>query len=131
MDICETLFLVVDDSKAMRSIVSSVLCQCGVEDIVEAADGMEGLKKLDLFPKIGMILCDWNMPNMNGLAFLQAVRQRAEFKTTPFIMITTENQKENVLEAVKNGANNYLAKPFTKEALKEKIEQTIAAVAGR
>ena len=128
MAIEDILFLVVDDSKSMRRIISSVLCQCGVGDIVEAGDGIEALKKLALFPKIGMVLCDWNMPNMNGLTFLKEMRNLPKFKTTPFLMITTENQKENVIQAVTNGANNYLAKPFTKEALKDKLEKTLASV---
>ena len=111
--------LVVDDSSTMRRIICNTLKQLNQNEIVEAGDGLEGLDALKAKPDVGLILTDWNMPNMNGLDFLTKVR--AEKATLPVVMITTEAEKQNVVTAIKAGANNYIVKPFTPEVLKEKI----------
>jgi two-component system, chemotaxis family, chemotaxis protein CheY len=113
-------FLVVDDSSTMRRIIINALTGAGYSDILEAGDGMEGLSALEKNPDVGIILTDWNMPNMNGLDFLQKVRETN--KDVPIVMITTEAEKQNVVTAIKAGANNYIVKPFTPEVLKEKIQ---------
>lgn len=112
--------LIVDDIASMRRIVFDSLSQIGFNNIFEAKNGENALKTLKL-NKIDLILCDWNMPNMNGLELLKAVRSDEELKNTPFIMITAESKKENVLDAIKAGVNNYIVKPFDTESLKEKI----------
>ena len=112
--------LVVDDFATMRRIVKGVLKQLGFNDIVEAEDGdlaFEELKK----EKFGLIVSDWNMPNMTGLDLLKAVRSDESLKGIPFIMGTAEGQKENVVEAVKAGVSNYIVKPFTPETFGEKL----------
>ena len=111
--------LVVDDSSTMRRIIKNALASIEQQDIVDAGDGMEALKALEDNPDVGLVLLDWNMPNMNGLEFLKRVR--ANTKDLPVVMVTTEGQKKSVLEAVKAGVNNYVVKPFTPEMLLEKL----------
>ena len=117
--------LVVDDFATMRRIVKGVLRQMGFDKIVEAEDGsiaLEALKK----EEIGLIVSDWNMPNMTGLDLLKAVKGDDSLKGIPFIMVTAEGLKENVLEAVKVGVTNYIVKPFTPEAFSEKIQAALS-----
>jgi len=114
--------MLVDDSKTMRSIQKGILTQMGHTDLVEACDGQDALSKV-FAEKPDLILLDWNMPNMDGLSFLQAYRQKD--KTTPVIMVTTEAEKHRVVDALKAGVNNYVVKPFTPDALSSKIELTM------
>jgi two-component system chemotaxis response regulator CheY len=118
--------LVVDDFATMRRIVKGVLKQLGFMNIIEAEDGINALKELKK-ENVGLILSDWNMPNMTGLDLLRAVREDANLKTIPFLMITAEGQKENVVEAVKAGVNNYIVKPFTPETFNEKLKKVFGA----
>lgn len=113
--------LVADDFATMRKIVRNILKQIGFEDIVEAEDGTTALQILKT-EKIGLVVTDWNMPNMTGLELLQHIRQNPATAQVPVLMVTAEGLKENVLEAVKAGVNNYVVKPFTAEVLQEKIE---------
>jgi two-component system chemotaxis response regulator CheY len=117
--------LVVDDFATMRRIVKGVLKQLGFNTIVEAEDGSAALEVLKK-EKIGLIVSDWNMPKMTGLDLLKAVRADDNLKPTPFIMVTAEGQKENVIEAVKAGVSNYIVKPFTPETFSEKLEKVFA-----
>jgi two-component system chemotaxis response regulator CheY len=114
--------LVVDDFSTMRRIVKNILRQLGFENIVEADDGETAVGKLES-ERIDFIISDWNMPKMSGLELLKWVRSHDEFKDLPFLMVTAEAQKENVLEAVKAKVSNYIVKPFTAETLSEKIEK--------
>jgi two-component system chemotaxis response regulator CheY len=113
--------LVVDDFATMRKIIRNVLKQIGFDDIVEAEDGVAALNVLKN-DQVGLVVTDWNMPNMNGLELLQKMRQNPKCDHTPVLMVTAEGLKENVLEAVKAGVSNYVVKPFTAEVLQEKIE---------
>jgi len=115
--------LVVDDSSTMRRIICNALKQIGQSDVIEAEDGCQGLAKVKADPGIGLVLTDWNMPNMNGFEFLQKIRESN--KDIPIVMVTTEAEKGNVLSAIKAGANNYIVKPFTPEILTEKIKDFI------
>jgi two-component system chemotaxis response regulator CheY len=114
--------LVVDDFATMRRIVKGVLKQLGFSDIIEAENGSSALDELKK-EKVGLIVSDWNMPKMTGLDLLKAVREDEKFKSIPFIMVTAEGQKENVLEAVKAGVSNYIVKPFTPETFNEKLQK--------
>ncbi len=114
--------LVVDDFATMRRIVKGVLKQLGFTDIIEAEDGSLALEELKK-EKIGLIVSDWNMPNMTGLDLLKAVRGDDNLRGIPFIMVTAEGQKENVVEAVKSGVSNYIVKPFTPETFSEKLHK--------
>ena len=114
--------LVVDDFATMRRIVKGVLKQLGFNNIIEAEDGSLALEQLKK-EHIGLIVSDWNMPNMTGLDLLKAVRGDADLKNIPFIMVTAEGQKENVVEAVKAGVSNYIVKPFTPDTFGEKLNK--------
>ncbi len=114
--------LVVDDFATMRRIVKGVLKQLGFSDIIEAEDGNSALEELKK-EKVGLIVSDWNMPNMTGLDLLKAVRADAQLNGIPFVMVTAEGQKENVVEAVKAGVSNYIVKPFTPETFSTKLQK--------
>ncbi len=114
--------LVVDDFSTMRRIIKNTLRQLGFENVVEADDGESAVRKLES-ERIDFIISDWNMPKMSGLELLKFVRSHEEFKDLPFLMVTAEAQKENVLEAVKAKVSNYIVKPFTADTLGEKIDK--------
>lgn len=119
--------LVVDDMSTMRRIVKNVLRQIGFSDIVEAENGQDALTKLKA-GGFGLVVSDWNMPVMQGIELLRAVRADAELKTLSFLMVTAEAQKENLIEAVQAGVSNYVVKPFTAEVLQGKLEKVFANV---
>ena len=114
--------LVVDDFATMRRIVKNVLKQLGFSDILEADDGATALDVIKE-NKIDLIVSDWNMPKMTGLDLLKTVRENESTKEIPFLMVTAEAQKENVLQAVQAGVSNYIVKPFTADGVKEKLTQ--------
>lgn len=114
--------MIVDDFATMRKIIKNILAQLGFKDVIEADDGTTALELLKK-QKVDLIISDWNMPKMSGIDFLKAVRSDASLRDVKFIMVTAEAQKENVLEAIKNGVNQYIVKPFTPETLKEKLEK--------
>ena len=117
--------LVVDDMSTMRRIVKNVLKEIGFSDMIEAENGQDALNKLKV-GDIGLIVSAWNMPVMQGIELLRAVRADAELKDLPFLMVTAEAQKENIIEAVQAGVSNYVVKPFTPEALQGKLEKIFA-----
>jgi two-component system chemotaxis response regulator CheY len=119
--------LVVDDMSTMRRIVKNVLRQIGFSDIMEAENGQDALTKLKA-GGFGLVVSDWNMPVMQGIDLLRAIRADAELKTLPFLMVTAEAQKENLIEAVQAGVSNYVVKPFTAEVLQGKLEKVFAHV---
>jgi len=118
--------LVVDDSSTMRRIIKNTLSRLGYEDVLEGEDGLQGWAALNENPDVGMLITDWNMPEMNGLELVKKVRADARFVDLPIIMVTTEGGKAEVITALKAGVNNYIVKPFTPQVLKEKL----AAVLG-
>ena len=99
--------LIVDDFATMRRILKNIMKQIGFSDITEADNGKNALKVLKS-QAIDLVLCDWNMPEMPGIEVLNTVRADDELKATPFIMVTAEAQKENILEAVKSGVSSYI-----------------------
>lgn len=113
--------LVVDDQLTMRALVRSALQQIGFTDVAEAPDGEEGLKAL-VTKGAHLVISDYNMPKMDGLDFLRAIRSHEPTKKTAFIMLTGRSDKELVQRAIQFGVNNYLTKPFTTASLKQKIE---------
>ena len=118
--------LTVDDFSTMRRIIRNMLRQLGYTNIVEAEDGAEALSLLQR-EKVDFVISDWNMPNMSGLDLLKAIRADDNLKPLPVLLVTAEALKENVVEAVKAGVNNYVVKPFTAETLKEKIDAIFKA----
>lgn len=113
--------LIVDDSSTMRKIISRSLRQAGlpVDEVLEAADGIEGLNVLASGKVVDLILSDINMPNMDGLEFIKQVR--ANGNGVPIVMITTEGGEEILQEAMTSGASASIKKPFTPEQLQEKL----------
>ena len=116
--------LVVDDSGVMRKIIIRGLNACGINDIVEGGDGSEGFELFQRNP-IDLVITDWNMPEMNGLELLQAIRETGS--DVPIIMVTTENEKDKVLTAIQNGVSDYLCKPFEQDALRTKLDKFLIA----
>ena len=120
--------LIVDDFATMRKVIRNLLKQGGFENVVEAEDGVAALKVLQS-QKVDFVISDWNMPNMSGLELLKAVRGSDDLKELPFLMVTAEALKDNVVAAVKAGVSNYIVKPFTAEVLNEKIEKIVKGMA--
>ena len=114
--------MVVDDMSTMRRIVKNLLKQLGFANVEEAENGQEALIKLRA-DKFGFVVSDWNMPVMSGIQLLRAIRADEALKSIPVLMVTAEAQKENIIEAVQAGVSNYVVKPFTAEALQEKINK--------
>ena len=117
--------LVVDDTATTRRIVKKMLKQMGFKNIIEAEGGKTALEKMQN-NKIGLIISDWMMPGMSGLELLKLVRSHDRYRHIPFLMLTAEGRKQNIVEAVRSGVTNYVMKPFTAEAIKEKVFQVFA-----
>jgi len=116
--------LVVDDSVTMRRIIVNSLMKLGYEKVIEAKDGKDALGKM-YAENIDFIITDWNMPEMNGLEFVNTLKADDSFKDIPILMVTTRSLKEDVVSALKAGVDNYIAKPFTPEVLKEKMSAVL------
>ena len=116
--------LAVDDFPTMRRIVKTLLRQLGYTNVSEAEDGQAALTKLQQ-EEFDLVLLDWNMPRMTGLELLKAIRADETLRHTPVVMITAEGRKEDVLDAVKAGVNNFIVKPFTAETLEEKLNKVL------
>lgn len=112
--------LVIDDSRSMRAILSRILHDVGAE-VDEAPDGRAAIERLELGPLPDLALVDWHMPVMNGLEFVAAAHGRPEWRSMSIMMVTTESEQEQVVRALVAGAHEYLIKPFTPEALREKL----------
>ena len=114
--------LVVDDSRTMRKIIVSILKRLRLAEVEEASNGQEALERVESF-KPELLLIDWWMPVMDGMQFLRAFRRRGY--DTPVMMITTEAKRRSVLEAARIGVDDYVVKPFTPDALLERIRGTL------
>jgi two-component system chemotaxis response regulator CheY len=115
--------LLVDDSKTMRNIERKAMAALGDVECVDAGDGVEALNCMAAQPGFDLVIIDWNMPNMDGITLINKIRETD--KRTPLVMCTTESEKTRVMEALKAGANNYVVKPFTPEALVDRVKQTL------
>ncbi|MGC9195048.1 MAG: response regulator [Syntrophobacteraceae bacterium] len=116
--------LIVDDFVTMRRIVRKILRDLDFENIIEAEDGLAALEVLKT-TKVDLVVSDWNMPRMTGLELLKEVRGSDKLKDMPFLMVTAEAQKENIVEAVKAKVSNYIVKPFTAATLEEKLAKIV------
>ena len=112
--------LLVDDSTTMRRIEKNTLEKLGHTDVTEAGDGAEALVKLAA-GGFDLVLMDWNMPNMTGIEALKKIKADPALKAVPVIMVTSESEKSRIMEAIQNGAANYVVKPFQPDTLAEKI----------
>ena len=120
--------LVVDDFPTMRRIIRNLLKELEFVNVDEAEDGAVGLEKLK-GGNYGFVVSDWNMPNMDGLAMLQAIRANPSMAKLPVLMVTAEAKKENIIAAAQSGANGYVVKPFTAVTLEEKITKIFEKIA--
>ncbi len=123
MDLSITI-IIVDDFSMIRRIIKKILIEIGFTNIIEADDGTSALEEIKK-NKIDLIISDWIMPNMDGLEFLKTIRNLEGYKDVPFIMVTSEGQKHNVIEAVQQKVSNYIVKPFTPEEIKDKIMKVL------
>ncbi|WP_460603509.1 response regulator [Jatrophihabitans fulvus] len=119
----------IDDSRAMRRIVSSILAGAGFETL-EAEHGRAALDLLDAGARPELACIDWNMPVMTGLEFVTAVRSRVELRAMTLMMVTTESEHGQIVRALAAGAHEYLIKPFTADAMLDKLSLLGLAPAG-
>jgi two-component system, chemotaxis family, chemotaxis protein CheY len=113
--------MVIDDSRAMRLILGRIAARLGFE-VTEAANGREAMDLLDAAEALPeLVLIDWNMPEMNGLEFVTAVRADPKYRTMVLMMVTTESEQSQIVRALAAGAHEYVIKPFTPEAIEEKL----------
>lgn len=113
--------IVIDDSRAMRTIIGRLLKELGFE-ITEAQHGQEAIERLQQSGPLDLALVDWNMPQMNGIEFVQNIRAQADYDAMRLMMVTTETEISHVMMALTAGANEYVMKPFTKDVIREKLE---------
>lgn len=117
-----TKFLVVDDFSTMRRIIRNLLKELGYTNVDEAEDGVMALSKLRN-EQFDFVVSDWNMPNMDGLTMLKAIRADPALSKLPVLMVTAEAKKENIIAAAQAGASGYVVKPFTAVTLDEKLSK--------
>jgi two-component system, chemotaxis family, chemotaxis protein CheY len=113
--------LVVDDSSTMRKFLGKILHELEFE-VVEAANGLEALKVIGEDPNIDVALFDWDMPVMDGMELLAAVRADRRFESMPVMMVTSNNAQGGIIDALEHGANEYVMKPFNKGTILEKLK---------
>lgn len=113
--------LVIDDSRTIRGIICKILRHIGLE-VVEAGDGLQALEQMRRNPDVELVLVDWNMPVMNGLDFIVAVRAQPSYDHVRILMVTSETESDQVTRAIDAGANEYLMKPFSQEVLIAKLD---------
>ncbi|KWT65853.1 response regulator [Hyphomicrobium sulfonivorans] len=116
--------LIVDDTTTSRMLVRDGLQEIGIKNISFASDGEQGLKHV-MTQQTHLVISDFNMPKLDGLGLLRAIRQHGPIQKTPFIMLTGKGDKELVQKAIQFGINNYLTKPFTVPALKGALEAVV------
>ena len=113
--------LIVDDSTTIRLILRAYLKKLGFE-VTEAVNGRDALDRLKAMSRADLVLVDWNMPEMDGITFVRAVRADDGYAALPLMMVTTNTERAQVSDALEAGANEYIMKPFTAEMIREKLE---------
>jgi two-component system chemotaxis response regulator CheY len=113
--------LILDDSRAMRTILRRIMHSAGF-DVVEGTDGQQGLDALSGGPLPDVALVDWNMPGVDGLTFVNAVRDNPDYRPMTLVMVTTESQPDQIVRALAAGAHEYVIKPFTADAIIDKLD---------
>lgn len=121
--------LIVDDFSTMRRIIKNLLRDLGFSNTQEADDGMTALPMLKS-GDFDFLVTDWNMPGMTGIDLLKAVRADEKLASLPVLMVTAEAKRDQIIEAAQSGVNGYVVKPFTAQALKEKIDKIFERVDG-
>jgi two-component system chemotaxis response regulator CheY len=113
--------LVIDDSRTMRRIVTGILTPMGFE-VTEAADGQQALDAMNAGLEVDLACVDWNMPVLDGLSFVTAVRRERRWRDVTLMMVTTESEQAQIVRALAAGAHEYLIKPFTPDAIRDKLQ---------
>lgn len=121
--------MVVDDMSGMRSTLRNTLQVLGYYDVVEAQSGDEALRKLRTSEEFDLVISDWSMPAMDGLEFHQALKKSPLLRKTPFLMISAKAERDNVIAAFKAGISHFMVKPFSAEALQDKLSSMLGVVA--
>ena len=114
--------LVIDDSRATRAVLRRLLATLGFHDVAEAGDGRAALDWLDANGPVDLALVDWNMPVLDGLGVVRAVRTRPDYDRMRLVMVTTESDAQHMLAALEAGADDYAMKPFTADVIREKLQ---------
>ena len=126
--------LVVDDMETMRAMLNNYLLDMGFKKIVMAVDGVKAIENLKAADKSGdpfqLIICDWDMPNMNGIEFLKVCQGDEKFKNIPVIFVTVEGNQKNILEAITYGVADYIVKPYTQSLLQSKLQRVLNRLQG-
>ena len=120
----DILILIVDDEPNMLRLTKLRLKELGFENVIEATDGEGALQRLSV-EKVDLIISDWKMPDMDGLKLLQMLRTNKKYRDIPFLMVTSSNQKNDIIEAAKSGVRYYVVKPFDRETLEKKLQQIL------
>ena len=124
----DTTILVVDDLESIRELMVAYLSRLGYKDVLEASDGQQAFEIINASRVAGknikLIISDWNMPKLNGIELLKLIRADNEWKSLPFLLMTTESEKPKVVEAIKSGVTNYMVKPINEATFQEKLERT-------
>ena len=125
----DTVVLVVDDAMTTRNLMKKYLTEIGYKNFRQAPNAKDALSQLEASDSdIGLVFCDWNMPEMTGLELLIKVRANERLKKLPFILVTSERGTETVMQAIKAGVSNYIVKPFDKEGIITKIKATYQTI---
>ncbi|PWU14843.1 MAG: hypothetical protein C5B49_12580 [Bdellovibrio sp.] len=121
-----TKILVVDDMPTIRDLVKSQLRALGMKNVLEAGDGQAGFTVIENAMALGLpvelVICDWNMPKLTGLELLKQLRASDEFASLPFILLTSESERDQVTEAILAGVSQYIVKPFAAKAFEDKLK---------
>ncbi len=110
----------------MRRIIINCLKRAGFANVIEASDGKDALAKLQV-DDVDLMITDWNMPEMDGLTLVTAIRSNAQYKNLPIVMVSMRSVKEDIVEAMKAGVNSYIVKPFRPETLIERLRKVLEA----
>jgi len=120
----DTRILIVDDMMTMRKIVRKTLKEIGLLEVTEAKDGRDAWEKItNAEPGFQLIISDWNMPEVSGLELLRRVRADSTHKSLPFVMLTAESEKDQIMEAINAGVDTYIVKPFNSNTMKDKLQE--------
>jgi len=115
--------LLVDDMPTIRKVLQSILKQMGFINFIEGKDGVEAMNILKIrYKAIGLVIVDWNMPNMTGIEMWREMKKDEKYKHIKFIMVSSENDKNHIVTALKEGVHNYILKPFEPRTIKKRIE---------
>ena len=119
--------LIVDDSPTMRNIVKNAFAEMQISFIcLEAEDGNQAFRLLES-NEVSIVFLDWNMPNMDGMGFLKKTRVMPKYQQLPIVMVTSERGRFSVVEALENGATDYIVKPIPEDVFKEKVSDILSA----